>query len=531
MPMTETTGPEFPGYQLQSLIGRGGMGRVYRAEQLATRRPVAVKVLDRATTDPAKLAAFRREAATVAQLEHPHVVPLYDYGDHQGTQYLVFRFLTGGTVADRIKAGPIPVDAALRWLGDVADALDAAHKRGIVHRDVKPSNLLLDDAGHVYLGDFGIAAAAVDLEGSAAGGSAAYASPEQGRGATPDASSDVYSLAVTAFEMLTGHKPFRAETALGMLVRHMHDPIPSARALLPDLPTAVDGAFTAGMAKDPRERPATAGDFASRLRRAFTAAPSETLVVPGAPAPSVPTARKAPQAWLLGLAAAAVLLCLLAVGITGGGLAAFLTSATPTAAAVRPPPIVAATASPAKDALPLADDFSDPASGFGLMRADDGSVEYAEGTLRITSLAGGLEWFSPYVGLEEQDLRIEVRARRVDGPPLSEVAVICRWQDAANYVAAAWRADGRVSLWKKSDGLEERWLDWMAVPGPEPAPDAAHLLQLTCRGSAIVFVVDGATAAEATDPSPSAGSMALMAGLLEPGRLVVEFDDLLVTRP
>ena len=529
--MTETAAPEFPGYRLQSLIGRGGMGRVYRAEQLATRRTVAVKVLDRATTDPAKLAAFRREAATVAQLEHPHVVPLYDYGDHQGTQYLVFRFLTGGTVADGIKAGPIPVDTALGWLDDIADALDAAHKRGIVHRDVKPSNLLLDESGHVYLGDFGIAAAAVDLEGSAAGGSAAYASPEQGRGATPDASSDVYSLAVTAFEMLTGSKPFRAETALGMLVRHMHDPIPSARSLRPNLPLAVEGAFSAGMAKDPRERPATAGDFALRLRRSFAVGASETLVVPGAPTPGVPSARKAPLTLLLGLGAAAVLLCVLAVGITGGGLAALLTSATPTATVVRPTPTPAVTASPAKEALPLADDFSDPASGFLVLQADDGSVEYADGTLRITSLVGGREWFSPYVGLKEQDLRIEVRALRVDGPPLSEVAVICRWQDKANYIAGAWRADGRVSLWKKADGVEDRWLDWKVMAGVEHTADTPHLLQLTCDGSAVVFVVDGRTAAEATDPSPARGSIALMAGLLESGRLVVEFDDALVTQP
>jgi serine/threonine-protein kinase len=531
--MTDTLASEFPGYRLESLIGRGGMGRVYRAEQLATRRSVAVKVLDRATTDPAKLAAFRREAATVAQLEHPHVVPLYDYGDHQGTQYLVFRFLTGGTVADRIRAGPIPQDTALRWLDDVADALDAAHKRGIVHRDVKPSNLLLDESDNVYLGDFGIAAAVVDLEGSAAGGSAAYASPEQGRGATPGASSDVYSLAVTAFEMLTGSKPFQAETALGMLVRHMHDPIPSARALRPDLPPAVDGAFSAGMAKEPRQRPATARDFTVRLRRAFAAGRSETLAVPGAARPAAPSARKAPVALLLGLGATALLACMLAVGLLGGGLAAFLTSATPTSAPVRPLPsaTAAATASPTQAGLPWGDDFSDPASGFGVLTADDGSVEYAEGALRITSLAGGLEWFSPYLGLKEQDVQVEVTARRVEGPPLSELAVICRWQDDANYVAAAWRADGRVSVWKKADGVEDRWVDWTAVSGLEPAQGSPRLLQLTCRGAAIVFAVDGRTAAEAADPAPEAGGIAVMAGLLEQGRLVAEFDDLRVTPP
>jgi hypothetical protein len=528
--MTETIPFEFPGYRLESMVGRGGMGRVYRAEQLATHRTVAVKILDRGTTDPAKLAVFHREAATVAKLEHPHVVPLYDYGDHQGTQYLVFRFLTGGTVADRIKAGPIEVDTALRWIDDVAGALDAAHQRGIIHRDVKPSNLLLDESGNVYLGDFGIAAAALDLEGSAPGGSAAYASPEQGRGGSADAASDVYSLTVTAFEMLTGSKPFQAETALGMIVRHMHDAVPSARALQPNLPPAVDAVLSAGMAKDPRERPATSGDFARRLRQAFTAIPSATLVPQAEPAPAVRTGRRVSRILLVGIGAAAVLVCMLGLGVFGGGLGAFLSLATPTVA-VKPSPTAVVIASPTAEALPLTDDFSDPASGFGRTQATDGLVEYADGTLRITSLSGGLEWFSPYAGLKEQDLRIEVQARRVEGPLLSEMAVICRWQDDANYVAAAWRSDGQVSLWKKSDGIENRWVEWTAVPDAQNAEGEWRSLRLTCQGSAVTFAVDGSNVAEAVDPSPAPGTFALMAGLLEPGKLVVAFDNLRVTRP
>ena len=144
--MTETAAPEFPGYRLQSLIGTWWDGP--RVSSRATRHVPGSRCQGPGSRHDRSREAgpvFRREAATVAQLEHPHVVPLYDYGDHQGTQYLVFRFLTGGTVADGIKAGPIPVDTALRWLDDVADALDAAHQRGIVHRDVKPSNLLLDE--------------------------------------------------------------------------------------------------------------------------------------------------------------------------------------------------------------------------------------------------------------------------------------------------------------------------------------------------------------------------------------------------
>ncbi len=181
--------------------------------------------------------------------------------------------------------------------------------------------------------------------------------------------------------------------------------------------------------------------------------------------------------------------------------------------------------------LPLTDDFSDPASGFGLTRATDGVVEYADGALRITSLAGGWEWFSPYVGLEEQDLQIEVQANRTEGPLLSEMAVVCRWQDEFNYVAAAWRSDGEVSLWKKTDGVEDRWVEWTAVPGAQNAEGDLHSLQLTCQGSAIRFAVDGRQVAEAVDPSPATGTFALMAGLLEPGKLVVAFDNVRVTQP
>jgi serine/threonine-protein kinase len=152
--MTETLPFDFPGYRVQGLIGRGGMGRVYRAEQIATRRPVAIKILTAGSVDPARLTDFRREASTLAQLEHPHIVPLYDYGERDGIPFLVVRFFGGGTVADRLTQGPIDLATALGWIRDVADALDSAHRRGITHRDVKPSNLLLDDSRSHLSGGF-----------------------------------------------------------------------------------------------------------------------------------------------------------------------------------------------------------------------------------------------------------------------------------------------------------------------------------------------------------------------------------------
>ena len=530
--MTETAPLDFPGYAVQGLAGRGGMGRVYRAEQLATRRMVAIKLLTAGRVDPASLATFRREASTLAQLEHPHIVPLYDYGEQAGTPYLVVRFLSGGTMADRLKSGPVDPATAMRWITDVADALDAAHRRGITHRDVKPSNLLLDEAGHVYLGDFGIAATAVDLASASHSGSAAYASPEQARGETADARSDVYSLAVTAFEMVTGQKPYEAETALGMMVRHMHDPVPSARAVSPSVPVGLDAAIAAGMAKDPKARPPSAGAFASSLRSAPVSAPGDQVTL--APLPAAKSRRPASLGLVIGLVVLAGAACLGLAGMFGGGLAVYFASSTSTAPptqAVLPADTAAPTVEVALRSLPFSDDFSDPASGFGVEQDEDGRVGYVDGTLQIDILTPGIEWFSPYRGLMEQDLTIEVEARLIEGPAGSEMGIVCRWQDDDNYVAGALRSDGMVSVWRKSAGVDMRWLDWTAIPQSVEDAGAARALRLTCAGPDVRFAVDGVEVAAASDPLPTAGSLALMAGLLETGNLTIAFDQLEVSRP
>lgn len=528
--MTETMPLDFPGYVVQALAGRGGMGRVYRAEQLATRRLVAIKLLTAGRVDPESLATFRREASTLAQLEHPHIVPLYDYGEHAGSPYLVVRFLSGGTVADRLKSGPIDLQTCVRWIAAVADALDAAHRRGITHRDVKPSNLLLDEAGNVYLGDFGIAATTVDLAAASHSGSAAYASPEQARGGAPDARSDVYSLAATAFEMVTGKKPYEAETALGMMVRHMHDPVPSARAIAPALPGGLDAAIASGMAKDPKDRPASAGAFARSLLAGTVAAPADRYSVTLAATPSRPRSR----GLLVGLVVLAGVACLAGVGIFGGGLAVYFSS--PTAAApptrtVSLPALSAATGTSPVAAIPFADDFSDPFSGFGTEGDADGQVAYDDGGLLFTIRTPGVEWFSPYRGLMEQDLTIEVEARLLEGPPGSEMGIVCRWQDEVNYVAAALRGDGMVSVWGMTAGAVDRWQDWTAAPLREGIGADWRTLRLTCEGSDVRFAVDEIEVAAATDPSPASGSLALMAGLLAPGEMAAGFDNLEVTRP
>lgn len=536
--MTETEFIEIPGYLIQGLAGRGGMGVVYRAEQVATHRRVAIKLLTGGRIDPGHLAAFRREAATLAQLEHPHVVPLYDYGERDGVPYLVVRFLSGGTVADKLKSGPIEINTALRWIAEVADALDTAHRRGIIHRDVKPSNLLLDEAGNVYLGDFGIAAAAVDLRSAPHSASAAYASPEQARGEAPDPRSDVYSLAATTFEMLTGKKPYEADTALGMMVRHMHDPVPSAREIAPDLSEAVDAAIAAGMAKDRQARPASAGAFARSLREAGAfpsarTAESAPTLLEHKPVPS------SSRRLILGLGLILGAACVIGLGILGGGVAALVSSPTMVATATKREPTVASEAStvtiaPSERTLPISDDFSDPSSGFAERHDADGQVAYSDdGTLQISvnAVESGIEWYSPYQGLEEQDLAISVQAMQLTEATLGEIGVICRWQDKDNYVGAAVRLDGKVSLLGKINGAEKGWQDW--PPGVQSVSDWMdwHTLQLTCKGTEVSLAVDGTRVAAAEDPAPASGTLALMAGLLETGELIVAFDDLEVNPP
>jgi serine/threonine protein kinase len=235
--------------------------------------------------NPQTLAAFQREAETVAHLEHPNILPVYGYGQAAGRPYLIVRYLGGGTVAARLRKAPIDLQTAAHWVRAVCSALDFAHGRGLVHRDVKPSNILLDQAGNAYLTDFGITTLAA-AGGDLATGSAAYMSPEQAAGGSADRRSDLYSLAVSLFEMLTGQQPYTAETPLGVIVRHINDPIPSARALNPTIPPAVDALIQRGMAKSPADRPQSALEFAQLLASAMAGQDSPPL----APARTSPAA-------------------------------------------------------------------------------------------------------------------------------------------------------------------------------------------------------------------------------------------------
>jgi eukaryotic-like serine/threonine-protein kinase len=302
-------------YRLVGHIANGGMASVWEAHDELLDRPVAVKVLSaHLGEDERARRRFAREARAAAGLSsHPHVVTIYDVGEFEDKSFIVMELLRGGTVADKLRAGEdIPHRVALRWLREAGSALDAAHEAGIVHRDVKPANMLLDTrpaspgangAPRLALADFGIARLGLEDQITQTGqvlGTAAYISPEQAMGRPSTPASDRYALAVVGYELLTGAKPFRAENFAAQARAHVEDDPPPASEQDLDLPPAVDGVLERGMAKEPEDRWPTAGAMVDALddalgprprRRPAAAAAIEKTRVMDDPTPPPPPAR------------------------------------------------------------------------------------------------------------------------------------------------------------------------------------------------------------------------------------------------
>ena len=295
-----------PRYRSPERIARGGMGEIFRAEDADLARIVAIKVLaDPYANDEAIRARFTREALAAARLSNaPSTVTIFDVGEHEGHPYIVMEYLAGGSLADRLaQEGAQPIGRALEWLAQAAAALDAAHAHGVVHRDVKPANLLLDDDDNVKVADFGVASA-IGLgsltEAGTVVGTAGYLAPEQARGERATPASDRYALAVVAFELLTGVRPFEFESATAEALAHVSAPIPQASRLNPELPSQADDALARGLAKDPEERYASAADLVHALRDAMDEAAGRTTVGAAAPAPQRPRRRWAAALIALG---------------------------------------------------------------------------------------------------------------------------------------------------------------------------------------------------------------------------------------
>jgi len=282
--MTATSLALPPRYRGSELIATGGMADVYAATDEMLGRRVAIKVLaERFARDPDLRARFTREARIAARLSNePNVVTIFDVAEVDDRPAIVMEYMPGGTVADRMRDGRVSPALALSWLADAGRALDAAHAQGVIHRDVKPANLMLGGDGDVRMTDFGIARIAGDVSLTSAGtilGTSGYMSPEQAVGGKATAASDRYGLAVVAFELLTGRRPYVGETFASEAAAHATAPIPSATALDAALPPAIDRVFEQGLAKEPLDRFRSCGGLVSGLRSAFADAAATTMRV------------------------------------------------------------------------------------------------------------------------------------------------------------------------------------------------------------------------------------------------------------
>src|SRR5436305_802582 len=246
-------------YRLDAEIGRGGMSTVYRAFDTVLERPVAIKLMHREIASHSdQLERFRREARAVAQLNHPHIVTVIDAGEDESTPSIVFEYVEGETLKERIRRfGRLPIPEAIAYAIEIARALGAAHERGIVHRDIKPQNVLIDAEGSAKVTDFGIARTLADEGLTADGrvlGTTDYVSPEQALGHVVTGQSDIYSLGIALFEMLTGDVPFRGESQVAVAMRHVREELPDVQRLRPEVSASLAAVVDRATAKDLQRR-------------------------------------------------------------------------------------------------------------------------------------------------------------------------------------------------------------------------------------------------------------------------------------
>jgi serine/threonine-protein kinase len=281
-------GTQFGPYELQALIGVGGMGEVYRAYDTAKERMVAIKLLRaEIAVDPAFQERFRRESRVAARLQEPHVIPVHDFGDIDGTLYIDMRLVEGASLKDELRAnGALPPTRAVSIIGQVASALDAAHASGLVHRDIKPENVLLTPDNFAYLVDFGIAHAGGESSVTHTGlviGSCAYMATERFSGQRGGPAADVYSLACLLYECLTGRPPFEAGDVRQMMSAHMFSPPPRPSIMRRGISRSFDDVIARGMAKKPTDRYSSAGDLARAAAAAAAMTPTPPPVPPAPP--------------------------------------------------------------------------------------------------------------------------------------------------------------------------------------------------------------------------------------------------------
>ncbi len=397
-------GTRIADFVVDALIGTGGMGQVYRANQVGVDRPVALKVLaPQLGADPEFVERFRREARMMRDLEHPSILTVYAAGEDAGSVYLAARLVPGPTLQQVLGEGGPMVSQALDILRPIAEGLDYAHSRGVIHRDIKPANVLLDPNGRPFLADFGISKELGSVVATATGqylGSPRYMAPEQaGNGAFVGHRADLYALACVAFEMVTGSAPYTDEDTVPLLLAHATQPIPRATARGPALPGAVDAVFDRGLAKSPADRFPSARSFVEALDAAL--AGSQV---------AAPTTKKSRHAVAVAGTAAVLVAALVAVLVLlPDAPTPSATDATPATSTPPPPPALVAAPVPvpstpelagvARGALAYEAAMDGTPRGFVVALSTEADsaredIRYVPGALELEAVAPGADTYT-----------------------------------------------------------------------------------------------------------------------------------------
>ena len=301
--MSDLSGKTLGQYQVIKPIGQGGMAKIYLAYQPSVKREVAIKVMSSPLQQsPNSIKRFAQEVEVIAHLQHPQIIPVYDFGELDDQIYIVMAYIRGGTLADRIDKAPngLPEQEIVRLLDLIAEGLDYAHAKGIVHRDLKSNNILMDESGHPYIADFGLAKLTegkIELTNTMMTGTAAYMAPEIAQSGKSTKRADIYAIGIILFEMLTGRLPFQGETPYKMLSAHIHQPVPDIHKFRPDLPKAVQSVMDKVLAKDPVTRFATTRELTNALKNATSSGTQTTAPMEKRHANSGNKYILSPRAW------------------------------------------------------------------------------------------------------------------------------------------------------------------------------------------------------------------------------------------
>jgi serine/threonine protein kinase len=546
-------------YRIINQIGKGGMATVYKAYQASVDRYVAVKVLPSQLAESKEFAArFQQEARFIARLEHPHILPVFDYGESDGVAYFVMRYLEAGTLKDKMVEGrPLPLKDIDKIFTQLAEALSYAHGRGIVHRDLKPANALIDSQGNIFLTDFGIAkllesASPRLTQTDAILGTPAYISPEQAQSQPVDQRSDIYSLGIILYEMVTGSVPFVAETPLAVLFKHISDPLPPPSLVKPDVPPSIEKVILKALEKNQQNRFATAAEFVAAWKDALEereTVAQETTLPPASPAtasnqaqrrpaPATRTMSKAarPTGWIIGCLA--VLCLVFSVGGIGV-LALNLPIFSPSPATETPlPPIPSATPVPPTEVsltgnVLLEDDFSVSQDAWGTLTDAESSIEYEGQALRMRNFTKNYVAWSTPNDLNYENVHLEITALNQDTDPGTAFGFICAQQTeewSFYYVAITTAGDyaiirattGQSDVILTNDG---NWGTSDLIPNQAPS----YLIGADCGNGTLTLYVDGQQIASVSDNTYSSGRVGLFIWSGETvTSSVVTYDDFLI---